>query len=183
MKIFILLFLPCWPMIAGESCCAVKAAPETKTTTRLIPRTAVVDQDGRQLEFTELIANRTVALNFIYTTCATVCPPMGANFAKLQHELPDNFRLISLSLDPRMDTPHRLRAWSDKFERGPQWTLLTGKKHEIEKLLKALGVFTPDKQSHAPILMVGSAQRWTLTNGLAPPNTILKLMQEAGGKP
>ncbi len=183
MKLLILSFVTSWTLMAGGDCCATTSVPESKTRMRTLPKTLVIDQDGRQRAFSDLIASKAVAINFIYTACRTVCPPMAANFASLQRELPDGARLISVSLDPRTDTPARLRAWGEKFGRGPKWVLLTGEKNEIETLLKALGVFTPLKESHAPILMVGRGQSWTLTSGLAPPESILKLMNDMGGAP
>jgi protein SCO1/2 len=140
-----------------------------------IPDTALLDQDGREVHFyTDLVKDRVVAINFIFTTCTTICPPMGANFGKLQKMMGDragrDFQMISVSVDPAVDTPPRLKAWAAKFGRRNGWTLVTGSKPEVDKLLKALKVFTPDKNDHSPIVLVGDERRgeWTRAYGLAP---------------
>ncbi len=53
-----------------------------------IPDIEVLDQDGRKLHFyTDLVRGKTLALNFIFTTCTTICPPLGATFARVQKDL------------------------------------------------------------------------------------------------
>lgn len=53
-----------------------------------IPDTAVQDQDGRQFSFySDLVKGHTVAIDFIFTTCATVCPMLTKNFRPVPKEL------------------------------------------------------------------------------------------------
>jgi len=168
-------------------------AQETQALDRLeIPDIAVVDQDGKALRFySDLVAGRVVAVNFIFTTCTTICPPMGATFAKLQKLLGDragrDVRLISVSIDPVSDTPERLKAWSQKFGAGPGWTLVTGERTEINRLLKALGSYAPNIGDHSPLVLLGNdaRHRWTRAYGLAPPAKLAELIDEiaapAGG--
>jgi protein SCO1/2 len=148
-----------------------------------VPDVELVDQDGRAVRFyTDLVAGKMVAINFIFTTCTTICPPMGANFGRLQRALGDRFgtevSLISVSVDPLVDTPPRLKAWGEQFGAGPGWTLVTGAKPQVDDLLKALGVFTPDKLDHSPTLLVGNDRtgRWTRAHGLASPDTLAELI-------
>jgi cytochrome oxidase Cu insertion factor (SCO1/SenC/PrrC family) len=146
-----------------------------------IPDAAVLDQNGRQLHFrSDLIDGRLVVVNFIFTSCTTVCSPMGANFAALQDRLGSHtdVRLVSVSLDPSTDSPARLKAWSERFGAKPGWTLVTGSREEIDRLLKAFGVYTPDRFSHTPILIVGDGRRnlWTRTNGLLAPRKIAEMV-------
>ena len=50
-----------------------------------IPNTRILDQNGKQLNFyDDLIKGKTVAINFVFTTCTTVCPPLTATFRKVQ---------------------------------------------------------------------------------------------------
>jgi protein SCO1 len=150
-----------------------------------IPDVPVIDQDGKALRFySDLVKDRIVAVNFVFTTCTTICPPMGANFARLQKLLGDrcgrDMHLISVSVDPATDTPERLKAWSRKFGAGPGWTLITGERAEIVRLLKALGVYTPNINDHSPLVLLGddARHRWTRAYGLAPP---VKLAELIGG--
>src|ERR1044072_505918 len=52
-----------------------------------IPNTKLLDQNGRKIHFyTDLVKGQTVVINFIFTTCTTICPPLGATFARAQKE-------------------------------------------------------------------------------------------------
>jgi protein SCO1 len=152
-----------------------------------IPDVVLVDQDGRQVHFyQDLVRNKVVVMNFVFTTCTTVCPLMGANFAKLQQLMGDrvgrDFFMISISIDPVTDTPQRLKAWSRQFNAAPGWTLLTGQKNDVDSLLKALGVFTADKLSHSAIVLLGndSTGEWTRTSGLAAPAKLADIIDSLG---
>ena len=69
-----------------------------------VPHVKLLDQSGAGIELTELLeGSQPVALNFIFTTCTTICPVMAATFSKLQRELGDDvgdLRLVSISIDP-----------------------------------------------------------------------------------
>jgi cytochrome oxidase Cu insertion factor (SCO1/SenC/PrrC family) len=154
-----------------------------------IPDTVVYDQDGKKLRFyTDLVKGKTVAINFIFTTCATICPPLTATFRRVQQELGDHvgrdIQMISISVDPTTDVPERLKEFSTKFKAGPGWAFITGNKQEINQLLKALGANVGDKTNHSPMALVGndSADYWTRTYGLAPVATLVKVIQDASQK-
>ena len=128
---------------------------------------------------------RVVAINTIFTTCTTICPLMGANFAKLSRLMAGEGRgrlhLISITVDPAEDTPERLKQWSAAFGKtGVDWTLLTGPKSDIDRLLKALQVFTPDKQSHTPVMLIGGGTEngWTRASAMLPPQTLADLIRK-----
>jgi protein SCO1 len=163
------------------------AAPPAITQERVdglqIPDVPLVDQDGRPVRFSsDLIAGRVVAVNFVFTTCTTICPPMGANFAKLQKLLGEragrDVHLISVSVDPSTDTPERMKAWGQKFGAGPGWTLVTGDREEITRLLKSLGVYTANISDHSPLVLIGNDARhqWTRAYGLAAPAKLAELV-------
>ena len=148
-----------------------------------IPDVPVLDQTGRRLNFyTDLVKGKTVAINFIFTTCTTVCPPLGATFARVQKELAGrDVHLISISVDPATDTPERLKAWGEKFKAGPGWTLVTGAKPQVDELLKALGAATASPSDHTPTVLVGNDAKgqWTRAYGLAPPSKLVQLINDA----
>lgn len=128
-----------------------------------------------------------MVVNFIFTTCTTICPLMGANFAKLEKQLGEHagrdVTLLSISVDPVTDTPFRLRAWKQRFSTGPDWVLVTGDKTGIDRLLKSFGAYTPDKGDHAPLIVVGtpSSGEWTRVNALAPPDQTAALALRLAG--
>ncbi len=135
------------------------------------PDIQVVDQDGREHPFPELVDGKTVALQFIFTSCPTICPPMGAQFAEVQKRLlaagHPEVALISISINPTVDSPERLQAWRDRFGGRPGWQLVTGRKGDIDRLLKVLQVFSADIGAHAPFVILGNArQGFQYRNGL-----------------
>lgn len=148
-----------------------------------ISNTTLINQNGEFIKLSELMKGKVVVMNFIFTSCTTICPPMGANFVKLKNLMADKINkdlvMISISIDPRNDTPERLKAWSENFNPdGNGWTLLTGDKKEIDQLLKDLEVYTALIEEHAPILLIGrqGKDNWIRTNGLAPPSDIAQLI-------
>lgn len=165
---------------------AANSAPANAAMTLHIPDTPVYDQDGRKLNFyTDLVKGRTVAINFIFTTCTTICPPMTATFRRVQQELGGragrDVYLISVSVDPVTDVPERLNAFAAKFKAGPGWTFVTGTQPDISALLKSLGAFVADKNDHTALILIGNESRayWVRTYGLTPPGTLVRMISEA----
>ena len=154
-----------------------------------IPDVELVDQDAKAVHlYTDLIKGRVAALSFIFTTCTTICPLIGAKLGQLQTELSeslgDNIALISVSVDPVNDTPQRMKAWGAQFGAKPGWSLLTGDKLTVDQLLKAVGLYTPDIQSHSPLLLLINDRSgdWTRVNALeTPPRKIAEILQKMAG--
>jgi protein SCO1/2 len=156
------------------------------TSKMSIPDVELLDQDGRAVRFyTDLVKGKVVAVNFIFTTCTTICPPLGATFARVQRELGEragrDVHLISISVDPATDTPERLKAWGAKFHAAAGWTLVTGRKPQVDELLRALGAATASPSDHTPTVLVGNeaAGQWTRAYGLARPAVLLGLIDDA----
>jgi protein SCO1/2 len=153
-----------------------------------IPETSVLDQDGRRLSFySDLVKGRTVAINFVFTSCATICPMLAANFRKTQQELGEtegSVRLISVSVDPGTDTPERLKHFADQYHAGPNWSLVTGDKAAIDGLLNALGVPVRDKLEHTPTVLIGNdaAGYWQRVDGLASSAVVVRAIREAAAR-
>lgn len=167
-----------------HSCHTPATAAKKPETKMVIPDVAVLDQNGNKLHFyTDLIKGKTVAINFIFTNCTTICPPLAATFARLQKEMGDkvgkDVHLISISVDPVTDTPERLKAWGGRFKAGPGWTFVTGDKQEMDKLLYALGAAVSKREDHSPALIIGNDSKgvWTRTYGLAKVGQIIGVIQ------
>ena len=159
-----LLLVPCF--VAGEQ-------PVSGPTRVSIPDSIVVDQNNRKLHFySDLIKGKTVAINFIFTTCTTICPPLTANFAKVQKLMREkgvqDVQLISVSVDPETDTPQKLKSYAEMFQAGPGWTFVTGTRAELEPLWRAFSVYTSNKQDHPATVVIGNdAQHtWAYASGL-----------------
>ena len=68
---------------------APSSATISRSETRLtLPKVALKTQEGKAVAFPELIDDgRPVLLNFIYTSCTAICPPMTRIFAEVQDKL------------------------------------------------------------------------------------------------
>jgi cytochrome oxidase Cu insertion factor (SCO1/SenC/PrrC family) len=150
-----------------------------------VPDVELVDQNGRKVHFyRDLVKGHTVAINFIFTTCTTICPPLGATFARVQKELGDkvgrDVRFISITVDPATDTPERLKAWGAKFHAGDGWTFVTGNKPEVDDLLRALGASSARREDHSPTILIGNDARgnWTRTYGLAKVGQLVQIITD-----
>lgn len=150
-----------------------------------IPDVEVLDQEGNALHFySDLIKGKTVAINFIFTNCTTICPPLAATFARVQKEMGDkvgkDVHFISISVDPLTDTPERLKAWGAKFKAGAGWTFVTGTKPEMDKLLNALGASVSRREDHTPAVIIGNDVKgiWTRTYGLARTPLMVGLIED-----
>jgi protein SCO1/2 len=155
-----------------------------------IPDVEVTDQNGRKSRFyTDLVKGRMVVINFVFTSCTYVCPMQGANFARLQAALGDrlgrDISLISVSTDPLVDTPARLKAWGEKFGAKPGWTLVTGGQDEMDKLLRSLTGDAARRGEHSPVALLGDFEKgaWVRAYGLSEPERYLQLFADLNKSP
>lgn len=139
----------------------------------------LVDQDGAPVRFrADAIGDDVVVVDFVFTTCTTVCPALSALFTRVQERLGDRLgdgvRLLSVSLDPAHDTPPRLKAYAARHKAGPHWTWLTGKQPDVERVLKGLGAYTASFSAHSPMVLVGDGRtgEFTRLNGFPAPDRV-----------
>lgn len=131
--------------------------------------TPLVDQQGRAVRLkTDVLAGRIVVVDFVYTTCTTICPIFTATMANLQgrlgHVLGSQVQLVTVTVDPLRDTPQRLKDYAEKQRLDPAgWTWLTGKRADVDTVNKAFGSYTPKIDDHPPMVLVGDpdAGQWT----------------------
>jgi protein SCO1/2 len=114
-----------------------------------VPNATLVDEDGKTREFTDIRGDRATALTFMYTKCPmpTYCPMMDRNFAEVQKKieaspaLKNKVRLVSVSFDPKNDTPAVLKKHAKELGADPSlWTFATGTRDEIDKFAMTFGV-------------------------------------------
>lgn len=137
-----------------------------------IPNVTLLNQDGKRVNLRTLVeAGKPVIINFIFTTCTTICPVLSAGFANLQQELggdADRVQLISISIDPDHDRPEQLKEYQARFKGGAGWEFLTGSRDEVGRVLKAFDAFIVDKMSHEPLYILHGANsdQWVRIKGL-----------------
>jgi cytochrome oxidase Cu insertion factor (SCO1/SenC/PrrC family) len=133
-----------------------------------IPDVTLVDQDGAAFRLAaELGRPGPVVLQFIFTTCATVCPALSGTLAAAQERLP-GVRLLSISIDPEEDTPARLAGYARRFGAGPRWRLLTGRLEDVIAVERAFDAYRGNKMRHEPLTFARAApgRPWLRLDGL-----------------
>jgi protein SCO1/2 len=155
------------------------AAPARATEVDLLDRT-LIDQNGREVRFvSEVIGDRIVVMDFVYTSCTTVCPVLSAVFGQLQGRLGDRLgadvALVSVSVDPTRDTPQRLKAYAAKHKARPGWIWLTGPKRTMDEVLDGLGAYSPNFEDHPAMVLVGDGRtgKWSRFFGFPSPDRLM----------
>jgi protein SCO1/2 len=112
-----------------------------------VPDMPFVDQNGRKVELPRSFRGKTIALTFTYTRCPmpTFCPLMDRNFAVMQEKLKADpafkTQLVTISIDPKSDTPAVLKEHARKLGADPTlWTFLTGDRDDIDKFASRFGL-------------------------------------------
>lgn len=113
------------------------------------PNVPLTTHEGKKVFFyDDLLKDKVVTINFMYTQCKDLCPLSTANLAKVQKLLGERVGrdvfMYSFTLDPEHDTPQVLKAFAKKFQIGAGWSFLTGKYDDLELLRRKLGFVDPD---------------------------------------
>ena len=174
---------------------APTATPNTPATPNAAPNSGpsaekyftdviLVNQDGEKMRFySDLLKGKTVIINSFFATCQGSCLPITRNLEKVQEALGDRLgkdaRIISISVDPEVDTPAELKAFGRKFHARPGWYFLTGSKENVEFVLKKIGQFVSDKQDHYNIVIIGNDRTnlWKKAFGLAKSEALIEVVE------
>jgi protein SCO1/2 len=125
-----------------------------------IPDVSLLTQYGDTVNLrNDVVGNKIVVIDFVYTTCTTICPVLSAILGQVQGQLTDRLGkdviLVSLTVDPLRDTPKRLKAYSEKHRAADGWFWLTGSKLTVDEVLQQFGVYTPNFEDHPSMVLVG----------------------------
>jgi protein SCO1/2 len=146
-------------------------SPERSVARYATPEVTLLSQDRVELRLRELLeVDGPVLVNFIFTTCTTICPILSAGFSNLQGMLGEEasrVQLVSISIDPEHDTPEVLKQYQRRYRGKAGWEFLTGSRADIDKVMRAFDTFVPDKMSHRPVQLLRSSRdgRWVRIDG------------------
>lgn len=136
------------------------------------PNVELTTHEGTKVRFfDDLIKDKVVAINFIFTSCEESCPLETARMIEVHKFLGDRVGkdvfIYSITIDPERDTPEVLRHYVEKFKIPPGWLFLTGKEQDITLLRQKLGLYIEEIQGensndHNLSLIIGnqSTGRW-----------------------
>lgn len=169
---------------AGADAPAATSARITSVPNYPIPPVHLVRDDGKEVSLADEIDDgRPVVLNFIFTTCSSICPLMSQTFAQFDRQLGaerSRVHLMSISVDPEEDTPARLHEYARKFHAGPEWQHYTGTVEASLAAQRAFNVWRGDKMSHTPVTLLRAApgRPWVRIDGFVTPSELVHLYRE-----
>lgn len=144
----------------------------------------LVNQNGQKMRFySDLLQGKVVIINSFFATCAGSCLPLTRNLEKVQQALGERMgkevHILSISVDPTVDTPASLKAYAKKLNAGPGWYFLTGDKESVDFALKKIGHFVDSKESHLNIFIIANERTglWKKAFGLAKSEELVKVVE------
>jgi protein SCO1/2 len=144
----------------------------------------LLNQNGEPMRFySDLLQGKVVIINSFFGTCRDSCLPMNRNLERVQQALGDrvgkDVRIISISVDPTVDTVASLKEYAKTLHAGPGWYFLTGDKQNVDAILRKLGQFVEDKQNHLNLIIVGNEPTglWKKAFGLARSEELVRVVE------
>ncbi len=99
----------------------------------------LIERSGRTVTRSDL-APYDLVVNFVHSSCSVSCLQVNRNLAEVQRLLAErgrtDVRLVSLTVDPRTDTPPVLAEFALRFGADPErWLFLTGETEAVDGLV------------------------------------------------
>lgn len=148
-------------------------------------------QDGNNIEMKDL-KGKVLAMVMIYTSCKAACPRLVADMRNIESRLPkdvkEKVQLVLLSIDPKTDTPKRLKAFAKENKMdGNQWLFLRSTEENTREFAAVLSVnykkVSPMDFSHSNIISVFNAKGELVFQqeglGVNSDQTVAKITEEA----
>jgi protein SCO1/2 len=138
-----------------------------------VPPVVLVDQEGQQVALDAVLdGEQAVLVNFFFTSCPTTCPVATATVASMRQVLgPEgqDLRIVSISIDPRHDTPKVLQAYARQHRLGSGWQLLTGEASQVRTVLKTFSALTGSANTHTSLTLLKApgSRHWVRISGFA----------------
>ena len=88
--------------------------------------------------------------------------------------------MITITVDPKRDSPARLRRFAEKFGVGPGWYFLTGDPADVEQVLRRLGGWTDDPEGHNTGVLIGDTAtgHWVKGLGMGAPEALARAVEQ-----
>jgi len=150
--------------------------------------------------YDDLVKDRIVIVNFMYTSCENICLPIAQNLSRVHAQLGErmgrDILILSLTIDSEVDDPsvlreHIVRNGGEK----KGWLYLTGDYDDIDRVRRALGVYDldpvidADKSEHSGLLTFGNdrTDQWAALPALMSSEeiveTVLRITRDASNTP
>ena len=120
-----------------------------------LPNVPLLTHTGEEVYFyDDLLKDKKVVLNFMYTVCSNICGPSTRNIVEARRLLGDmakDIHFYSISMTPQHDNPAVLRAYMKAHEIDSGWTYLTGTQKNVDILRRSLGFTSGDPVEDADL--------------------------------
>jgi len=145
----------------------------------------LINQDGETVRFfDDVLKDKIVVVNFIFTNCEGACPLMTHKLSLVRDRFEDKIgnplQFVSLSIDPERDTPAAMKAFAQEHQADHEgWVWLTGNPEHLDMIVKRLGQYAPDVESHSTMMLAGNvnAAHWIKIQPYEMPPQIIQKVQ------
>jgi protein SCO1 len=160
----------------------------------LIPDYQFTNELGKAVNLADF-RGKAVALTFIFTRCPMpdFCPLMVKNFAAAYKKLeqmkdaPENWQLLSITIDPHFDTPEVLRRYATLYKYNPEkWSFVTGAMIDIDAITEQFDLLVINRggtlDHHLRTAVIdpeGRLQRVFIYNEWSPDELVDEIIQAA----
>lgn len=184
------------PLASGVEAPVVWHSAGRKKHSDRFPDVELLTQHEKSVHFYEdLVKDRIVIVNFMYTTCRNICLPIAQNLSRVHKQLGDrmgrDILILSLSIDSHVDDPAALRRYIKRNGGEKEgWIYLTGDYDDIDRVRRSLGVYDldpvidADKTEHSGLITFGNdrTDSWAalpaLMNSEEIVETVLRITRE-----
>ncbi|MDH5710880.1 MAG: SCO family protein [Gammaproteobacteria bacterium] len=147
---------------------ASNIAPDTQIWgANYFPNFELTAHTGEKLRFfDDVIKDKVVSINFMFTTCTDICPMETARMREVYNLLADragkDVYFYSITIDPEHDTVEVLNEYSKRYSiDGNKWKFLTGSKKEIDIIRDKFGLYSnaaqeADLSNHNINMIIGN---------------------------
>jgi len=124
---------------------------------------SLTDTAGRSVSRSDLEGKYAV-VSFVFTSCSLSCIQVVKTMAEIQRRTADqkDVVLVSLSLDPRTDTPAVLGSFARRYgAESARWHFLTGEKQTVYELIERSFLEKSEQPDTGPNAIPGGFERAT----------------------
>lgn len=131
---------------------------------QLLKSFTLTERSGQKVG-TEDLQGKVYVTNFFFSTCPGPCLTQNKKFEEIQLQYAERgVQFLSISCDPEVDDPGRLRNYARKFEiKGDSWWFLTGDLLYIQRIAAEMYQVPLDRQTHTERFLV--TDKWGKLRG------------------
>lgn len=128
-------------LLAAGAAFAVADQPFGPVDPQTIPDLPVTTHEGAATTLHKVVRARRVAWQFVFMDCRTTCPLLGSLFKNVDRDLEAgaDAQMISVTVNPKGDSPAKLRSWLVSHKASPRWMALRLTPKNLKTLLAAFG--------------------------------------------